>query len=136
MWGHFLRIAPTGTITFTANGTAIAGCSALPLVTPAESASCTTSAFALGSYPVAASYAGDANFTVATQPTVTQTVSAFAAGMSLGASPSSSTAAGTAVTFTATLTGTGIAFTPVAPSGKVAFTANGTAITGCGAPLR
>lgn len=131
--GSFSPIAPSGNVTFTANGIAIAGCSAMPLTTPAETASCTTSALTAGTYPLAANYATDVNFTVATQPTVTQTIAPFAAGMSLSASPSNTTAAGAAVTFTATLTGSGIAFTPIAPAGKVAFTANGTTITGCGA---
>ena len=55
---------PAGTVTFEANGTAIAGCASVPLV--AGSASCTTTALTPGTNGLLAAYSGDANYVAAT----------------------------------------------------------------------
>ena len=131
----FTPTAPSGNVSFTANGTAISGCSAVAVSGTTGIATCTTSALAVGANAIAARYAGDPNFPVASPATATQTVSAFAAGLGLVAAPGNPVMVNTSLTFTASLTGTGIAFQgpPIVPSGTVKFTAGGTTIAGCGA---
>jgi sugar lactone lactonase YvrE len=124
----FTPTAPAGKFAFTAGGTTI--CSAVS-VNATGGASCTTSSLVAPSDAIKATYSGDTNFTVAAPATMTQTVNALAATLGLLASPGTSVAVGKSVTFTAQLSG--VALAPVVPSGKVAFTANGTTITGCGA---
>ncbi len=53
--------APTGTVSFTSNGTAISGCTAVPL-TASLTAVCTTSTLAVGTDAIVATYSGDANY--------------------------------------------------------------------------
>jgi large repetitive protein len=119
---------PLGKVAFTANGTTITGCGAVA-VNASGAAQCTTSALVAPSDAISVTYSSDANFTVATAGTMTQTVNAIAATIAVS-SPGASNA-NAAVTLTAQLGG--VALTPTLPSGKVAFTANGTTITGCGA---
>jgi len=123
-------IAPNGTVMFLVNGSTSPDCPA-KTVSASGSATCTTARLPAGSNSIAATYSGDSNYTVATAGTATQTVSALAATLGLTASPSSSTMVNDSVTFTAQLAG--VAFTPVVPSGKINFTANGSTITSCGA---
>jgi hypothetical protein len=54
--------APTGTVRFTADGTPIGGCSAVPIV--AGSAQCVTSTLVAGSYNLRARYGGDLSYRV------------------------------------------------------------------------
>ncbi len=63
----------TGTVAFTDNGTAIAGCSALAVAVVTGKASCTTSALAAGSNVIVATYGSDPNFSTSAG-TITQTV--------------------------------------------------------------
>ncbi|HQR10107.1 MAG TPA: DUF1800 family protein [Casimicrobiaceae bacterium] len=117
---------PTGTVTFTDGGAAI-GCNAVPL-TGFSNASCTTSALALGSHSIMASYSGDAG-NMASSGTLTQVVNASGGGgpgstTTMLSSSMNPQAAGAAVVFTATVNGN-------APTGSVGFTANGTAINNC-----
>ncbi len=126
----FTPVVPSGKVNFTANGTTIAGCGAVA-VNATGAATCATSSLVAGSDPITATYSGDTNFTVAAPATATQTVAALTPTLGLTAAPSSSTNVNVLVTFTAQLSP--VAFTPVVPSGKVNFTANGTTITGCGA---
>ncbi|MCC6197673.1 MAG: Ig-like domain repeat protein, partial [Burkholderiales bacterium] len=119
--------APTGTVSFTDAGSAIAGCPAVPLsgTGNTRTAQCATSALAVGSHTVAASYGGDGG-NLASSGSVTQVVQAG------GGTPTTTTlatsgtpsTAGASVTFTASVTG-------VAPTGNVAFTDNGSPITAC-----
>ena len=51
---------PTGTVDFTSNGTAISGCTAVPL--NSEIAACTTSTLAVGTDAIVAMYSGDSNY--------------------------------------------------------------------------
>ncbi len=53
--------APTGTVSFTSNGTAISGCTAVPL-TSSLTAVCMTSTLAVGTDAIVATYSGDANY--------------------------------------------------------------------------
>ena len=52
---------PTGTVSFTSNGTAIGGCSALTLSSQLTAA-CTTSSLAVGTDAIVATYSGDNNY--------------------------------------------------------------------------
>ncbi len=52
--------APTGTVDFTSNGTAISGCTAVPL--SSQMAACTTSTLAVGTDAIVATYSGDGNY--------------------------------------------------------------------------
>src|ERR1019366_6272522 len=53
--------APTGTVGFTANGTTITGCTAVPL-SSSRTATCTTAALPAGTNAIVATYSGDANY--------------------------------------------------------------------------
>ncbi len=53
--------APTGTVSFTSNGTAISGCSSVPL-SSSLTAVCTTSTLAVGTDAIVATYSGDGNY--------------------------------------------------------------------------
>lgn len=77
--------APTGTVAFTDNGVAIAGCAAVSVTGSGNvrSAACVTSALAAGGHPVAARYSGDAGNTASTSATLTQTVNATSSTGSL-----------------------------------------------------
>jgi YVTN family beta-propeller protein len=66
--------APTGTVSFSSDGAAIAGCQAVALA--AGSAACDTSALAVGSHAIVAQYSGNATYAPAASPTLTQTVQA------------------------------------------------------------
>jgi len=52
---------PTGTVSFTSNGTAISGCTAV-LLNSSRTAVCTTSALAVGTDAIVATYSGDSNY--------------------------------------------------------------------------
>jgi hypothetical protein len=115
---------PTGTVAFTSNGTTITGCSAVT-VTASRTAACTTSILAKGTDTIKATYSGSTGYT-GSSATLTQTVNADPSTTTLASSKNPSTL-GTAVTFTATIGPAG----PPVPTGTVAFTSNGTTITGC-----
>jgi hypothetical protein len=121
---------PSGNVAFAADGTTIAGCGAVA-VNASGAATCSTSALNASGSPhaITATYSGDPNFTVAAQGTWSQTVNPLAA--TIGVTSPGASSVNTSVTFTAQLAGA--ALTPTIPTGKVAFTANGTTITGCGA---
>ncbi len=53
--------APTGTVGFTSNGTAIPGCTAIPL-SSSLTAVCTTTTLAVGTDAIVATYSGDSNY--------------------------------------------------------------------------
>ena len=120
-------VVPSGNVAFTANGTTISGCGSVA-VNASGAATCSTSSLVAPSDAIKATYSGDTNFTVAAPATMTQTVNALAATLGLSSPGASNVNA--SVTFTAQLSG--VALTPVVPSGNVAFTANGTTISGCG----
>jgi hypothetical protein len=113
---------PTGTVAFTSNGATITGCSAVTL-TSSRTATCTTTALTKGTDTIKASYSGNSDYT-SSSCTVTQTVNNSTTTVVSSKNPST---LGQSVTFTATVGPAG----PPVPTGTVAFTSNGTAITGC-----
>ena len=120
--------APTGTVTFTDAGAAISGCSAVALAGSGNSrtAQCATSAITVATHSIVATYSGDAGNAGSTSAALSQVVNSKPATTTgLGSSLNPSTF-GTSVTFTAIVTGN-------APTGTVAFTDGGAAISGCGA---
>jgi hypothetical protein len=114
---------PTGSVAFTDNGVAIAGCTAQAV--SAGHATCATGALAVGAHPIVAAYGGDGNNTGSTSSTLTQTVNKAASSTALASSANPS-AFGAPVTLTATISGS-------SPTGSVAFTDNGSTLPGCGA---
>jgi hypothetical protein len=70
--------APTGSVQFTDNGTAIAGCSGVALTGSGDTrfAGCTTSALASGNHAISASYSGDAANAASTSAVYAQLVNA------------------------------------------------------------
>ena len=117
---------PTGTVAFSSNGTAIAGCSAVAVLS-SRKAACTTTALAVGTDSIKAVYSGDGNYVTSTSAALSQVVNKAASTTILVSSLNPSTA-GKSVTFTATITPSG----PPTPTGTVSFSSNGTAISGCG----
>ncbi|MGA2169340.1 MAG: Ig-like domain repeat protein [Terracidiphilus sp.] len=130
----FTPVLPSGNVAFSATiggkNTTLCSSVAVSLVTGNWQATCKTSVLVAPSDGITASYSGDNNFTVAAAATMTQTVNAVAATLSLTSPGASNVDA--SVTFTATLGGA--TFTPVLPSGNVAFTATigTTSTTLCG----
>jgi len=131
--------APTGTVTFDSDpGTgpaALSDCTGVTItqgVSPSliSTATCTTHVLTAGSDSLTAVYSGDAIYDTGvgeTSPAVTQTVSQL--GPTLVLSGQGTSQVNQAVTFTATLGG--VTFTPIAPGGKVTFTAGGNPISDC-----
>jgi hypothetical protein len=117
--------APTGTVAFTANGNAIAGCGAVSV--SSGQAACKTSTLSGGTYAVKGNYSGDSIYGsgVAGPITITVKGGSVAAGLTIDSSSYTSTA-GTAVTFTVVITG------PVTPTGTVEFRDGGNTIANCG----
>jgi hypothetical protein len=78
-------IAPTGTVAFTDNGAAIAGCSAIALAGSgnARSAACTTSALTAGGHGIVARYSGDSANSASSSSTLTQVVNAATGGVNV-----------------------------------------------------
>lgn len=74
----------TGHVDFSDGGTALAGCTSLPL--SGGAATCAASTLAVGSHTIQASYSGDAN-NLPSSGTLTQTVGKDTTTMSLDASP-------------------------------------------------
>ncbi len=120
---------PAGTVEFRADGAIIAGCAAAAL--SGSTATCSTSALAVGGHPIVAIYSGSASFQASTSSTLTYTVGAASSQVALAPNPTSPTVFGQSVTFTATVTavppGVGT------PTGAVEFRADGSILAGCGA---
>jgi hypothetical protein len=70
--------APTGTVRFTDNGAAIAGCDGLALTGSGgtRSASCATNGLVTGTHAIVAAYSGDAGNAASTSATLSQVVNA------------------------------------------------------------
>ena len=120
---------PGGTVAFYDSGSTIAGCAAQPVNPATRTATCTTAALGIAQHSITAIYSGDANVVGSSAATpLTQTVNKAAVATTLGASANPS-AAGQAVTFSATVA----AAAPGAgtPSGTVTFR-NGATIIGTG----
>jgi len=122
---------PTGNVNFLDNGVMI---STSPL--NGGVATFTTSSLSVGSHPVTAVYAGDANFSPSTSNVVTQTVNPTSVPITaptfiaLNSSPNPS-AVDQSVLFTATVSSSATG----TPTGTVTFLDNGSAISGSATPL-
>ncbi len=123
--------APSGTMSFTDNGTAMAGCAAVTVAPTGTTgtAVCTTSTLTAGSHTIMANYAGDA-VNSASSNSLVETITggggggAVATTTSVASSLNPSTV-GALVVFTANVTGN-------SPTGTVSFTDSGASI-GCAA---
>ena len=93
----------TGTVQFTANGAAIAGCSAVAL-SGAGLAQCSTAVLPVGTNSIEAIYSGDSNYGGSTSIAFSQGVNQATAATVVTSSLSPSTS-GESVTFTATISG-------------------------------
>jgi hypothetical protein len=138
----YLPQTPTGTVAFTSNGAAITGCGAVAL-SSSGSAQCTTSALPVGTDAIVATYSGDTNYVGSASSPLSQVVDLAATTTSVASSLNPSNF-GQSVTFTSTVASESEAVkrsqvsrfalvVPQPPTGTVAFTSNGTTITGCGA---
>ena len=115
--------APSGTVGFSADGTAIPGCESRPLDPTALTATCTIAGLGAGEHSIGAAYSGDDVYAPSDAPALTQTVQQAASSTSLTTARPVVTA-GESVTLTATVTvlppGAGV------PTGTVTFFAGGT----------
>ena len=117
---------PTGIVSFTNGGSAIAGCTALALT--GGKASCTTSSLPAGANTIGAQYSGSSAYNAASA-SLTQTVNApKAATTTTLASSLNPSIFGDSVIFTAT-----VASASGAPAGAVEFRAGSAVIAGCSA---
>jgi large repetitive protein len=125
--GAITPTGPTGTVTFTVGGTAVSCTSPATVNSTTGVATCqtTSSLLVVGSDSIGASYGGDGNYNTAIATAVTQTITKLTPTVTI--SPTTAVALNTAVTFTATLSN--VTFTPIAPTGSVAFTVGGTPVT-------
>ena len=117
---------PTGTVTFTIDGTAQTPVP-LQMLGNIDHASLTPiSSLTIGQHTIGAIYSGDDNFATSTAQPLTQTVNPIASTTTLSSSAPSGSSFGQAVTFTATVaSGTGSGTS----TGTVTFTIDGTAQT-------
>jgi hypothetical protein len=116
-----------GTVVFKDGAATLSGCGAVALGGSGPyTATCTTSALAVGSHSVVATYSGDPGSLGGASTALPYTVNKASTTTTLTASPSGSSTFGRSVTFTATVAaaapGAG------APSGTVAFTVDGTPV--------
>jgi hypothetical protein len=120
--------SPSGTVTFNDGGNAISACTAEALTS--STLMCGVTYASVGSHTVTAVYSGDSNFLASsTTAALTEVVNQATTSTTISSSANPS-AAGQAVTYTATIAvaapGTGD------PTGTVAFTDGNTTISGCG----
>jgi uncharacterized protein (DUF1800 family) len=121
--------APTGSMSFTDNGAALAGCAAVNVAPSGMTgtAVCTTSTLTAGNHTIIATYAGDAA-NASSANSLGEVISGGGGGVATTTSVASSlnpSTAGANVVFTATVTGS-------SPTGTVSFTDSGASI-GCAA---
>jgi Bacterial Ig-like domain (group 3) len=110
------NVVPTGNVTFIDGSTTLG----VTQLSAAGQAALSTSSLAVGTHQITAAYAGDLNCAPSTSLPLPQVVNPAGLGVTLASNPNPS-AAGQAVTFTATVTCTGFK-----PTGSVAFTVDGT----------
>jgi Bacterial Ig-like domain (group 3)/Pro-kumamolisin, activation domain len=119
-----------GTVVFFDGATAIPSCAPQTPAGASHTVSCVTSTLAVGGHTISAVYGGDADYQGSTSTSASYTVNKAATTTTLTVSPPSPSVFGQPVTFTATVApvppGAG------APTGTVAFTADGVPIAGCG----
>jgi subtilisin family serine protease len=119
--------APTGTVNFTDGGTTFGSCGAQALSGSGntKTATCTTSALAVGTHAIVAAYSGDGGNAATSSAPLSQVVN-LPASTTTVASSLNPAAPGASVTFTATVTGS-------SPSGTVNFKDAAATFGGCGA---
>jgi Bacterial Ig-like domain (group 3)/FG-GAP-like repeat len=128
--------APTGSVTFSSNGTNLADCTALS-VTPGTGATstvtCTTQNLQAGTDNLLATYSGDTIYSggdsTATPQSITVSPESTTTSLALTTGSNPSTVDDT-LTFTATVSAA--VTTPISLSGNVTFSDNGTPIASCG----
>lgn len=119
--------SPTGSVSMSDNGTAIAGATG---TLSSGAANLTPSGFInAGTHPITATYAGDNNFASSTSGSQDFVVNKALVNNSVSAS-SNNLYYGQSVTLTATITNTS---TGVTPTGTIDFKSDGTSISGCNA---
>jgi hypothetical protein len=128
---------PTGTVTFRDNTALMTGgCAGTPTLVAttgtAAAASCSTTALAVGTQSITASYNGDTTYTAQpyTSAAITQTVNKAASSAS-GTSSQNPSVYSQTVIYTATEVATGAG--AGTPTGTVSFNVGGTPITNCSA---
>ena len=109
---------PTGTITFLDGATTIG----TGILDATGKATMSISSLVVGNHPITVQYGGDSNFNAVTSSSITQTVNAVAAIVTVTSSINPSTF-GQSVVFTATVTGAG-----ATPTGTVAVTDGATTL--------
>ncbi len=119
-------VAPSGTITFTINGSSSADCPPVK-VNASQQAACTTKALVSPSDLIGATYSGDTNFPAAAGASYTELVTKAAPTVLLTAAPSPASV-NQSVVFTATVPPPGSGTQTVLPSGSVTFTEGATTI--------
>jgi hypothetical protein len=120
-------ITPNGNMAFAVDGTAVTGCTSKPVSSGV--AACDIQNMNAGAHSITATYSGDTSFVPAGAGSANYTIDIVHPTFTITASPGQTVSVGTPVTFTATLSG--VAFTPVIPNGSVAWTLNGSPVTGC-----
>src|SRR5205823_8932 len=115
----------SGSVSFTADGSALSGCSTVALTGTGNTrtASCSSSILAAGSHSVVATYSGDAGNAGSSNAPLTQVIQAAATTTTLTSSLNPAPV-GASVTFTPSVSGTNL-------SGSVSFVADGTVLSGC-----
>ncbi|MGA8631198.1 MAG: Ig-like domain repeat protein [Terracidiphilus sp.] len=117
----------SGVFAFSISGSTITGCGAVAANSSTGAGVCNTNALTAGSKTITATYSGDANYIVAMPATLTLSVAAAQATVTLQG-PTSATV-GSLVTLTATVAGSVPGPTPF--SGSFNFSFSGSAISGC-----
>jgi hypothetical protein len=112
-----------GTVSFTADGNPVPGCSSqsLTLINGSYQASCTTSSLAVGSHNIAAAYSGDTGYAPSSGNGGVTIAKATPADVVTNSGP---VTLGNSVTFTATVSGPAGAATP---AGSITWQVSGTA---------
>jgi hypothetical protein len=119
--------SPTGTVNFKDGANSVAGCGAVALsgIGNVRTAKCATSTLTAGTHNITATYGGDASNNGSASGTLSQVISGVAATNVGVVSSLNPAGRNKPVTFTASVTGSN-------PTGNVAFTSNGSTISGCG----
>ena len=118
--------SPTGTVNFKDGSSSISGCAGVALSGSGNirTANCATAALAAGNHSITAAYSGDVSNSASTSSAITQTVNNTTTTTTTLTSSRNPSSFGASVTFTVTVTGS-------IPSGTVAFTDGGAAMSGC-----
>jgi large repetitive protein len=122
--------SPTGTVSFSDGGSPMTACTSQPVTS--GTATCVTSFATAATHPLTASYNGDGSFGSSTSAAVSQVVTAAATSVA-SVSSANPSVTGQTVTYTATVSRSAPATGDA--GGTVAFTDNGTPITGCAAVI-